>query len=96
MLLVVDAIYRMVGSMVKLPPDEDTPEKRVTKIFKIMEKVGEDVGCILRLKLSHLTNIACRFSFKDLRREISLPEFKDGSRRDASIVNSLNLYEGLV
>lgn len=27
----------MTGAMVKLPPDEDTPEKRVTKIFNTMD-----------------------------------------------------------
>lgn len=39
MLAVVDALYRMAGSMVKLPIDEDTAEKRVEKVFRLMDLV---------------------------------------------------------
>lgn len=40
MLLVVDSIYKMVGSMVQLPEDEKTPEQRVDKIFSAFDMVG--------------------------------------------------------
>lgn len=41
MLVIVEAIYRMMGSMIELPEDENTPMKRVEKIFSIMNKVYE-------------------------------------------------------
>lgn len=56
--------------MVKLPKDEDTPEKRVKKIFAAMDK-NEDGS-------------------------LNMEEFKEGSRRDETIVSALSLYDGLV
>ncbi|EEH03867.1 calcium sensor protein [Histoplasma capsulatum G186AR] len=59
-----------VGSMVKLPEDEDTPEKRVKKIFRMMDK--------------------------DENGSLDLAEFKEGSKKDETIVSALSLYDGLV
>ncbi|KAL9095383.1 MAG: hypothetical protein Q9165_002254 [Trypethelium subeluteriae] len=70
MLKIVEAIYKMVGSMVKLPEDEDTPDKRVKKIFRMMDK--------------------------DENGSLDMAEFKEGSKRDETIVSALSLYDGLV
>ncbi|KAL9078872.1 MAG: hypothetical protein Q9157_002208 [Trypethelium eluteriae] len=64
------ADYIQVGSMVKLPEDEDTPDKRVKKIFRMMDK--------------------------DENGSLDMAEFKEGSKRDETIVSALSLYDGLV
>lgn len=111
MLEIVDAIYKMVvsshrgsmlcccdhvvnaecwpdavpqGDKVQHPDDESTPEKRVDKIFAMMDTVRfRVVSC----PLNALQN-------KDGL--LSMEEFREGSKKDPSIVQALNLYSGIV
>eukprot|EP01137_Pigoraptor_chileana_P019935 Opistho-2@81649 len=70
MLCIVHAIYRTVGNLVQLAPDEDTPEKRVEKIFSLMDKNADG--------------------------RLTLAEFREGAKRDPTIVQALSLYDNSV
>lgn len=67
-----DALTHLLGAgdMVKLPDDENTAQKRVDKIFALMD-----------LNKDH---------------ELTFEEFKEGSKKDPTIVQALSLYDGLV
>ena len=99
MLCIVQAIYKMVGTMVKLPPDEDTPEKRVNKIFAQMDKANSPPLALPSrwIRLSSFLSFFLSFSLSQNNDGcLSLEEFKEGSKNDPSIVQALSLYDGLV
>ncbi|KAI9208655.1 putative FRQ1-regulator of phosphatidylinositol-4-OH kinase [Polychytrium aggregatum] len=70
MLVVVGSIYKMMGGVTKLSSEEDTPEKRVRNIFRLMG-VSPDG-------------------------QISIQEFHKGAKEDETILQSLQLFNGLV
>lgn len=62
--------FDLPGERAQLTSRQDTPEKRVTKIFAMMDK--------------------------DQNSYLDREEFREGSKRDETIVSALSLYDGLV
>uniref|UniRef100_A0A9J2P5Z6 EF-hand domain-containing protein n=1 Tax=Ascaris lumbricoides TaxID=6252 RepID=A0A9J2P5Z6_ASCLU len=99
MLSIVGSIYKMVGSTVKLPEEENTPEKRVDRIFRMMDKMrkmwklGTVMQKVWRGEWWQSTNAFLFLQNNDA--QLTLEEFKEGAKADPSIVHALSLYEGL-
>ncbi|KAG1874554.1 EF-hand [Suillus subalutaceus] len=80
MLQIVTSIYKMTGQMVKLPADEDTPEKVRLTHYSACMKLNKIFRNMDRNKDAQLT----------------YDEFVEGSKQDPTIVQALSLYDGLV
>lgn len=84
MLQIVRSIYKMTGEMVKLPSDEDTPEK-----------VGfrRDFPLIARCSYSGLQRVDKIFRNMDRDKDAKLTydEFVEGSKQDPTIVQVRDL-----
>ncbi len=77
MLQIVQSIYKMTGQMVKLPPDEDTPEK-----------VSGSLNSAASQTLTLLQRVDKIFKNMDRDKDAKLTydEFVEGSKQDPTIV----------
>ena len=73
------------GGMVQFPEDEDTPQKRVNKIFQEMDVVSRII-----------VNMVTIFHWQNQDGKLSLDEFCQGAGADPTITQALSLYDGLI
>lgn len=73
--------------MVEFPEDEDTPQKRVNKIFQEMDLV-----------MSYCCHGDCYDTcyLQNQDGKLSLDEFCQGASCDPTIIQALSLYDGLI
>ena len=90
MLQIVQSIYKMTGEMVKLPPDEDTPEKvRPTPPARVYHSSSAWLlpNAVLWLTLgSQRVDKIFRNMDKDNNSSLTYEEFVEGSKQDPTIV----------
>lgn len=90
----------MTGQMVKLPDDEDTPEKVRSGSTApdclcprlIRTSSPFPAGLCFRQRVDKLF----RMMDKDKNAQLSFEEFQEGSKADPTIISALTLYDGLV
>lgn len=78
MLQIVQSIYKMTGEMVKLPSDEDTPEK--VKQHTLHPSVSSQLDQLQRV------DKIFRNMDRDKDAKLTYEEFVEGSRQDPTIV----------
>ncbi|KZV69858.1 EF-hand [Peniophora sp. CONT] len=102
MLQIVQSIYKMTGEMVKLPPDEDTPEKvrpsSMLQLHASSHRIASLVTRVVVLTDIHLQRVdkIFRNMDKDNNSSLTYEEFVEGSKQDPTIVQALSLYDNLV
>jgi neuronal calcium sensor 1 len=110
MLQIVESIYKMTGQMVKLPADEDTPEKVCKDLRTRWYARAPDI----LLPSSKRVDKIFRNMDRDKDAQLTFDEFYEGSKQDPTIVQvrrcwfvflpghnsppvqALSLYDGLV
>ena len=80
MLKIVEAIYKMTGQVVRLPPDEDTPEK-VSTVAILVINAAQPI-----LLHNQRVEKIFRMMDRDKDAQLTFEEFVEGSKQDPTIV----------
>ena len=83
MLNIVRAIYKMTGQMVKLPEDEDTPEK-------VRRLTVCSMSCLHERDEQRVDKIFKNMDI-DSNHSLDYAEFVEGSKKDPTIIQALSL-----
>ena len=87
-------------SRLKIPSKDNTPEKRVERIFQLMDKVNV-YKIFMTFEFRNLPDTTKlidthTLKFQDGNGCLSKEEFLQGAKQDKSIVQALSLYDGLI